>query len=532
MGIITEETGENSLKDEDDTNNMNISKNTKLLFNRYLIIWIFKIIQKKSVNLWPSIVFLKKNRKQGFAIRTRKTGIINHFKIIYMVKTAIRDVPRNGISEDDAFGLTAYEKGLETFLRGAETPITIAIQGEQGSGKTSLMNVLHDNLCGEDDKSGEFFPIWMNTEELTLMRDPLDAIRHILIKLSKEVVSCRRSAFREIDSKILNSIMGLGAVLTKTVGNTYLNGAVDGIQEYIKNSQDNAIADLRKYIQAEMDECLQKNEGKKGFVFFIDDMDRIDPPLAVDLLVLLKNIFALKNCILVLTIDDDVVLKGLKPKYGEINDTNEYEFRSFYDKIIQVHFTMPVNQYATMDYLIEELKSMGIISSRDEHNKKFLENIVKVENLTMGSNPRSIKRYLNALSLMQCINQARETNVRNHAPTAEGKDRSLNILLHLALAGVQLAYPKVYQLLCVEPDITKWNNSIAEKLNVPLIDEDAMEGTEAFDEDWEKVLYRVCQSDKYLQKNTSKIFQLLNFLRTEILSSPTIDVEQNLRGCI
>lgn len=452
-----------------------------------------------------------------------------------MVKTAITDVPRNGISEDDAFGLSAYEKGLEAFLRGAETPITIAIQGERGSGKTSLMNVLHDKLCGEDDKSGEYFSIWMNAWELTLMRDPLDAIRHILIKLSKEVVSCRRAALREIDSKILNSIMGLGAVLTKTVGNTYLNGAVDGIQEYIKSSQDNAIADLRKYIQAEMDECLHKNEGKKGFVFFIDDIDRMDPPLAVDLLVLLKNIFALKNCILVLAIDYDVVVKGLKPKFGELNDTNESEFRSFYDKIIQIPFTMPVSQYATKDYLIEELKRMGIISSRDEHNKKFLENILKVENLTIGPNPRSIKRFLNTLSLMQCIDQARETNMRNHAPTAEGKDKALNILLHLALVGVQLAYPKVYQLLCVEPDFTKWDNSIAEKLNVPLIDEEAMEGlnkNDAFDEDWEKVLYRVCQSDKSLQKNASSISQLLNLLHTEILSSSTHNVEQILKNAV
>ena len=97
-----------------------------------------------------------------------------------MIKTTISDEPRNGINEEDQFGLSAYEKGLEAFLRGAETPITIALQGEWGSGRTSLMNVLHDNLCGEDDKYGEYFSVWINTWEYTLMRDSSDALKQIL----------------------------------------------------------------------------------------------------------------------------------------------------------------------------------------------------------------------------------------------------------------------------------------------------------------------------------------------------------------
>lgn len=42
----------------------------------------------------------------------------------------------------------------------------------------------------------------------------------------------------------------------------------------------------------------------------------------------------------VLAIDYDVVIKGLKPKFGELTDANEREFRSFFDKIIQLPFSM------------------------------------------------------------------------------------------------------------------------------------------------------------------------------------------------
>ena len=119
-----------------------------------------------------------------------------------------------------------------------------------------------------------------------------------------------------------------------------------------------------------------------------------------------------------------------------------------------------------------------------------MNNIVKVENLTTGPNPRSIKKLLNTLSLIRCIKNARGPVKKNHVPDAEEQDKALNTLLTIAIVGIQVAYPKVYQLLCDE-----------------------------FDEDWEKTLHQVCQSDRYLKKNASNISQLFNLLRSEILSS-------------
>ena len=104
-----------------------------------------------------------------------------------MANTTITDIPRSGRSEKDHFGIESYQKGLEKFIRGAQSPITIALQGEWGSGKTSLMNVLKDNLCGEDGNSGDFYPIWINTWEYSLMRNPEDALKEILYKMSIDV---------------------------------------------------------------------------------------------------------------------------------------------------------------------------------------------------------------------------------------------------------------------------------------------------------------------------------------------------------
>jgi len=445
-----------------------------------------------------------------------------------MGKTTITDIPRKGAVEQDRFGLMAYERGLETFLRGASTPITVALQGEWGSGKTSLMNVLRDDLCGTNKDDGEYFSVWINTWEYSLMRDSNEALLQILFKMASEVVSLSRSTGEEVFNSIKKSFMGLGTAVTRNVANKLVDGLGDGLMEAFSKDAQNSIADLRDKLQSQINDCVTKNQGKKGIIFFIDDLDRIDPPVAVELLELLKNIFTLEHCLFVLAIDYDVVIKGLKPKFGELNEKNEREFRSFFDKIIQVPFSMPVSQYSTKEYLIDELKRIGILDSSDLSDKRLIKNLDKAESLTIGPNPRSIKRFLNTLSLIKCINSARkelETASNKEQEKEDVQVRKLNMLLNIAIVGIQVAYPKVYQLLCMEPGFTMWDDTIASKMGIPRIDEqtrDRLSGFDEFDETWEQVLYRLCLTDRYLQNNSINISQLLNMLRTEIKEVVTV----------
>ena len=55
-------------------------------------------------------------------------------------KSSIIDLPRKK-EEVDLFGIQKYQDALVEFIQHSETPITIALQGEWGSGKTSLMKM-------------------------------------------------------------------------------------------------------------------------------------------------------------------------------------------------------------------------------------------------------------------------------------------------------------------------------------------------------------------------------------------------------
>ncbi|HPY40532.1 MAG TPA: P-loop NTPase fold protein, partial [Thiolinea sp.] len=101
------------------------------------------------------------------------------------------------------------------------------------------------------------------------------------------------------------------------------------INDFLEKKE-SSVSDLRKALQAIVNNiCSGDNSSYKRVVIFVDDLDRLDPVYAVQILELLKNIFGLSNCIFLLAIDYQVVVKGLKNKFGEMNDANEWEFRAF-----------------------------------------------------------------------------------------------------------------------------------------------------------------------------------------------------------
>ena len=66
------------------------------------------------------------------------------------------DKPLSGRSED-IFDVEKYIKGLSSFILECDTPMTVAVQGDWGSGKTSFMMLIQEAL-GE-----KVLPVWFNT---------------------------------------------------------------------------------------------------------------------------------------------------------------------------------------------------------------------------------------------------------------------------------------------------------------------------------------------------------------------------------
>lgn len=419
--------------------------------------------------------------------------------------TSIPDIPKTP-SQGDEFGIDKYEKGLKMFLEHTGTPITIALQGEWGSGKTSLMQSLQHDLC----EKGSFKGIWINTWEYSLMTDSFATLMNIITKILAEITSVTEKGV--VNSKIVNKCKNVLGGLIKT-GSSIVGANADSLVDAMfESNKESSVAELRKSIEEAIVKYLESNKQCRGFMFFIDDLDRINPPMAVELLEIMKNLFTLNNCVFVLAIDYDVVIKGLKPKFGELTDKNEREFRSFFDKIIQVPFSMPISKYDTGEFIIGELKNIGYVSTQEA--SRFGDQYKEVANLTVGNNPRSLKRLLNTVSLVKCICKCGDDQALNN---------QLANFLNYALIAVQVSYPKIYRMLELQTDFTLWGDVELKKLNVPMLTNQMKEhlkdiGGDKFDEPWEQTLYQVCESDYYLKQRAIYISDLFNLLRTIITS--------------
>lgn len=422
--------------------------------------------------------------------------------------SSIIDVPKIA-SDKDQLGILNYQKGLSNFIKNAQTPLTIAIQGEWGSGKTSLMNSVRYDLCGQGKP---FYDIWINTWEYSLLNDEYTTMTQIIKGIIVHVVNVLEKDKNQNVENLKRKAASFFGSVAKTATKAAANYATAGLagdltdQLFDKSENQSSLRELHSELQNQINQCVDNDDSINGFLFFIDDLDRINPPVAVQILELLKNIFDLENCIFILAIDYEVVVKGLEPKFGKKTQENEREFRSFFEKIIQLPFSMPIGQYRVNDLIIDNLKELAYFNEED-FTPEVQEAVVEFNTLTVGSNPRSIKRLLNSLSLVKNISQSVDDNLET---------TTFEQLINIGVFSIQISYPLVYKALERYPEFDQWDDELAESFKLKPLESSTIEQfkkNQYFDEEWELVLYRICQRDLFLSNRAMQISRLLNKLK-------------------
>ena len=414
--------------------------------------------------------------------------------------SSITDKPISSQSED-LLKVEKYSIALSNFIVKSKTPITIGLQGEWGTGKTSLMALLL-----EDFTEKEIATSWVNTWEYSMFRGAHETtpgvLRGMLEKLKE---SCEREDKWTLKDKakvnFTKAASFLGGLANQVISNQTGINLKDAAESGSSAKARAEIAEIKSLISSLIDDLINDPDNSyKKVVFFVDDLDRIPPSDAVEVLESLKNLFDIPHCVFILAIDYEIVVKGLENKFGKKTEENEREFRSFFDKIIQVPFSMPTGTYDIENFLIEQLKTIGV-----EIDEEQGELYAKTVRLTIGYNPRSLKRYLNSFSLINTLKEVDDEN-------AIGDDYML-----FALLGIQISYPKIFRLMTQKPDFTKWDKAFANKCSIEW--EEIQEKLIKFgdnslvDEVWEQVAWGSCQNDPYMKSKVFSVLELLNLLR-------------------
>ena len=356
------------------------------------------------------------------------------------------DKPAISLGED-SFGVQQYITGLNDFIMDCNTPMTIAIQGDWGSGKTSMMNMIKEQL------GDRVVTTWFNTWQYSQFNMGDSLAISFLSRLITDLDTEQDQKEGNI-KKALRTISKFAKTASVIAADTFVGGkAAETLENGISLSEEHqeldmpqAINELKSQFQAAVNRKIQQT-GKDRLVIFIDDLDRLHPGKAVELLEVLKLFLDCDNCVFVLAIDYAVVSQGVKQKYGEL--IGEEKGRSFFDKIIQVPFKMPVAQYNVKNYVASSMKALGIQVPDSE-----LESYVKLIQKSVGCNPRAMKRLFNAFLLLNKI-------ASSGIVIEESQRRML-----FAILCLQLSFENIYNYIVQNADDC-YDGSLLQSLTTP-----------------------------------------------------------------
>ena len=337
--------------------------------------------------------------------------------------------------ECDLFNVRQYVMGLSEFIQTCRTPMTISIQGDWGSGKTSMMYMIKEQLEGRTET------LWFNTWEFSALKAGENLTISFLGRLIKKL-----QLDGQEESDTLNKTFALAykafvstsrIVVDHVAGGEVLN-QLDKIAEKFAQGEDDiadAVENLCKEFQTAVNKKLSST-GKDRLVVFIDDLDRLKPGKAVELLEILKLFLDCENCVFILAIDYNVIVNGVTEKYG--NQLSSEKGKSFFDKIVQVPFKMPVAHYQLTEFIKTMFEQVQIdVSDREASS------YISLIQTSVGTNPRTMKRLFNAFQLLICVS-------KNVPTLSEFNSNELRAWSEKILFGIlccQHAYEPLYNFI-------------------------------------------------------------------------------------
>jgi len=273
--------------------------------------------------------------------------------------------------KDDCLNREIFAKRIFKIINGTplDSHIRVGIYGSWGEGKTSVLNFLKW-YCEDAGHPVVLFKPWQfhNREE---------AWQGLVASIDKGIAEWNPKLagnFRR--KKIIKDISGKAKQLAKIAGTKL--GQLIG--ELILSPLEGLLELTKEKVGKE----LRKILGNKRLYIFIDDLDRSDPEIIYESLMLLNEIFDLGRCIFVIALDVDVASEALKHKLGYI------EPKEFFEKIINWPFELPVPSELDWQHFLEtELKGFC-----KDINSEAMQTIYPL----LPQNPRKIKHYLRYLS--------------------------------------------------------------------------------------------------------------------------------------
>lgn len=387
-------------------------------------------------------------------------------------------------TKEDCLGFSSYVAVLGDICQERSVaPLTLGIFGSWGSGKSSLMKMLQQQIDSQA-AAKQFKTIWFNAWRYEGKEEAQAALIHAILNKLQEGKTLGDDV-KDVLKRLKDgaSVLKLAKFIGKSA--ITLTPDLDGFLDCFRDESEK-LAETMERFEDDFEDFLKKVD-VQGVVVFIDDLDRCQSSKVIEIFETIKLFLNTPQCTFVIGADKDKIEQAIGQTY-RIGDQDRDEFtKDYLEKIVQLPFSIPEQQLADItcyvgmlvlrrfvtpdgwtqllqnrDTFIQEPSKIGdcfndwvisnplvVANKQIEHPLKQLQRTLPyVHILARGlrGNPRQIKRFLNILGMRQRLAE------HNKLPVDQ------DILIKLAV--LEYAWPEFFSQVVETFDPTNGSSTL------------------------------------------------------------------------
>lgn len=318
---------------------------------------------------------------------------------------------RPGFSEDEDFFDVEnrfVNKIYDLIQDNSICPLTIAITGELGIGKSTVINRLYDKIKGDNKIIlVDFEPLLEGKLEIN------EIIELFYMKLYQKVKAKDDPSIKELLKKCLKSVLILSRA--KVIGKIstlpipHLPNASASVEYNLGKNIDDFLdlwetTEPKSFLDQTRDLKNLFIENGYKLVVIIDEIDRLSANHIMNLLLFSRVLEAFQNIVCIVGLDyKQIISKMLSEK--QVGMLTYDDAKTYLDKLFQVEFNVNIEEDQKINFLLEKLRMLDtekilleVIDSSDYRLRDKLETIVNYL-----STPRQIKKWLISVKINYSI---------------------------------------------------------------------------------------------------------------------------------
>ena len=302
-----------------------------------------------------------------------------------------------------------------------KSPISIGVSGSWGSGKSSMVKMIGQELKNRDEKGESYIFLEFNA---WLYQGYDDARAALLQAVSKELSSemkkrkipvgdgawdklkqfTKRISWFQVSKLALpliagfipgvnavGAIGGLVSAISNSIGNPEdasanseaVNNAFENlapeVKELLKDEVAKPATEQIEELRNEFQELLEKLNVK--LVVLVDDLDRCLPETAVSTLEAMRLLLFVDRTAFIIAADEQMIRNGVRAHFGDV-ELSEGLITSYFDKLIQVPITVPrlgiaeIKVYIVLLYIEADIRKNNLDEKILTNSQKKLNDLL------------------------------------------------------------------------------------------------------------------------------------------------------------